>query len=59
MAGQVQNMINSNGNPMDLYRQITKDKTPEQMQQFYAFTKKFGIPDEIINQVQNNGNNTN
>ena len=58
VANQIQEMINSKGNPMSMYQQIIKDKTPEQMEQFYAFARQCGIPNDVINQVQN-GNNTN
>lgn len=58
MANQVQGLINNKSNPMDLYRQITKDKTPEQMEQFYNFARRWGVSDETINQLQNNGINT-
>ena len=58
MANQVQGLINNKSNPMDFYRQITKDKTPEQMEQFYNFARRWGVSDETINQLQNNGINT-
>lgn len=58
MANQIQGLINSKGNPMELYHQIIRDKTPQQMEQFYSMAKQWGIPDDVINQVQNNGNNT-
>ena len=53
MANQVQGLINSKSNPMDFYRQITKNRTPEQMQEFYNFAKQWGISDETIQQLQN------
>lgn len=58
MANQIQELINSNGNPMSLYQQMIKGKSPEQMAQFYQFAKQWGIPDEVINQAQNGGINT-
>ncbi len=59
MANQVQGLINSNSNPMSFYKQITKDKTPEQMEQFYNFARQWGVSDETINQLQKDGINTN
>lgn len=44
---------------MSLYQQMIKDKSPEQMEQFYQFARQWGINDEIIQQLQNNGINTN
>jgi hypothetical protein len=59
MANQVQELMKNNGNPMSLYQQMIKDKSPEQMSQFYQFARQWGINDEIIQQLQNNGINTN
>lgn len=59
MANQVQELMKNNGNPMSLYQQMIKDKSPEQMEQFYQFARQWGINDEIIQQLQNNGINTN
>lgn len=59
MANQIQELIKNNGNPMSLYQQMIKDKSPEQMEQFYQFARQWGINDEIIQQLQNNGINTN
>lgn len=58
MANQIQGLINSNGNPIDIYHQIMKDKSPEQVEKFYQYAKQCGIPDNLLNQVQNNGINT-
>ena len=58
MANQIQGLVNSKGNPMELYHQIIRDNTPQQMEQFYSMAKQWGIPDDVINQVQNNSNNT-
>jgi len=55
-ANQIQGLINSNGNPMAIYNEIVKDKSPEQMEYFYNYARNCGIPDEVIKQVQNNGN---
>ena len=53
MFQQVESLRKSNGNPMDLFKQVTSKFTPEQMNQFYANAKQFGIPDDVISQVQN------
>lgn len=53
MFQKVEQLKNSNGNPMDLFKEATSGYTPEQMNQFYENAKKFGIPDEVIQQVQN------
>lgn len=41
-------------NPMELFKQVTQQYTPQQMEQLYANARKFGIPDEVIKQAQEN-----
>jgi len=53
MFNKIENLRNSNGNPMDLFKQVTSKFTPEQMNQFYSKAKQFGIPDDVIQQAQN------
>jgi len=43
----------SNGNPTAIFNQMINSYTPEQMQKFMTFAKNFGIPDEVLSQVQN------
>lgn len=40
-------------NPMEMFKQITKDYTPEQMSSFYNQAEKMGVPPELIEQVKN------
>jgi hypothetical protein len=39
-------------NPMEMFKQITKDYTPEQMSSFYNQAEKMGVPSELIEQVK-------
>ena len=39
-------------NPQELFKQITKDYKPEQMEQIFNSARRFGMPDEIIKQMQ-------
>ena len=39
-------------NPEELFKQITKNYKPEQMEQIFNQAKQFGIPDEIINKIK-------
>ena len=41
-------------NPMELFGQVTKDYTPEQMDRLFTQAKSMGFPEEIIEKVQNN-----
>ena len=46
-ANQVQSLMNNNGNPMELLKEITKDKTPEQMESFYNYIKQLGFNNDV------------
>ena len=49
---------NSNGNPMDLFKQVTNGYSPEQMNNLFARAKQMGVPDDVLKQLQNNGIDT-
>ena len=49
---------NSNGNPMDFFKQVTNGYSPEQMNNLFARAKQMGVPDDVLQQLQNNGINT-
>lgn len=49
---------NSGGNPMDLFRQITNGYSSEQMNSLFDRAKQFGVPNDVIQQLQNNDVNT-
>lgn len=40
-------------NPMEMLKQITSNKTPQQMDEFYKKTEQMGFPTEIIDQIKN------
>ena len=44
----------SNGNPMELFKQITNKYTPEQMTKLMNTARQYGVPDDVIKKVQNN-----
>jgi len=52
----VNNIRQSNGNPQELFKQITSGYTPEQMKRFNQYAQQFGITQEQLNQI--NGINT-
>lgn len=39
-------------NPEELFKQITKDYKPEQMNMIFERAKQFGIGDEVINKLK-------
>lgn len=42
----------NNNNPMKLLKQVTQDYTPEQVNGLFERAKKFGIPNDILEQTQ-------
>ena len=44
---------NSGANPQDFMKQIMGKATPEQMQNVLNQAKNMGVPNEVLNQVQN------
>ena len=53
---QMFNMIDqarkNNNNPEELFKEITKNYKPEQMEQIFNKAKQFGIGDDIINKLK-------
>lgn len=56
LANQVQSLISNKSDPMQFYHQIMKDKTPEQMENFYRFVKQYGVDENTLNKLQNGMN---
>lgn len=50
------NMINqaqkNQSNPEELFKEITKNYKPEQMEQIFNKAKQFGIGDDVINKLK-------
>lgn len=46
----------SKSNPMEMFKQITNKYTPEQMQQLMNTAKQYGVPDEVIKQINDDIN---
>ena len=54
---QVVNQIRqNNGNPAELFKQITSKYTPEQMNRLFNKAQQFGVPNDIINNLKNDIN---
>jgi len=51
MFQQFQNLQKNKSNPMELFKQVTSKYTPEQMQQLMNTAKQYGVPDDVIKQV--------
>ena len=51
---QMINQAKNNGtNPEQFLKQMMGNKTPEQMQQVLTQAKQMGVPDEVLQKVQN------
>ena len=53
MYKQLNQWMKENKNPMDLFKQMTNNYTPQQMQNIMGIAKGFGVPDSVISQIQN------
>jgi len=43
----------NNGNPLEMFKQVTSKYKPEQLDILFDRAKQMGIPEEYINQVKN------
>lgn len=50
---EINQAINSGVNPQQFMKQVMGNATPQQMQQVLQMGKQFGVPDEVLQQVQN------
>lgn len=46
-------MMSSGGNPQQLLKQIMGNVNPQQMQQIMSQAKQYGVPDDVLTQIQN------
>lgn len=42
----------NNDDPVELFKQITNGRTPEQMDAFYKRAEQMGFPSEVINKLK-------
>ena len=43
----------SNGNPIELFKQVTNGYSSEQLNGIFSRAKQMGVPEEYINQLKN------
>lgn len=55
-AKWVQDLMQNNGNPRQIYKDIMKDKTPQQLDQFQQFAKQWGVSDDMFTQLKDGMN---
>ena len=52
-ANQLKQMMSSGTNPQDILKQMISGTSSSQMEQLLNIGKQVGVPDDILNQVQN------
>ena len=52
MLKMVEQAQRNQSNPIDLFKQITNNRSPEQMNAFYKHVEQMGFPADIINQFK-------
>ena len=52
MFQMVEQAQRNQNNPLDLFKQITKNNTPEQMENFYKKIENMGFNSDVINQLK-------
>lgn len=53
LAGQIRTMMTNGTDPKSIVKQMMNDKTPEQTSNILSMAKQYGVPDEILSQLQN------
>lgn len=53
MFQMINQAINSGTNPQDFMKQMMSGANPEQIQSVLTQAKQFGVPDDVLKQVQN------
>lgn len=53
MANQISQAMNNGANPQALMKQMMGNMNNEQIQNAMTQAKQFGVPDNILNQMQN------
>lgn len=52
MFNMIDQARKNNNNPEELFKEITKNYKPEQMEQIFNKAKQFGIGDDIISKLK-------
>lgn len=53
MASQINQAMNNNANPRNLIKQMIGNSNNDEIQQVLTQAKNFGVPDNILQQIQN------
>lgn len=53
LAGQIRTMMTNGTDPRSVVKQMIGNITPEQTSNILSMAKQYGVPDEILSQLQN------
>lgn len=56
MFQAVNQLRQNNGNPIELFKQVTNKYSPEQMNNLFNRAKQMGVPENILNNLKNDIN---
>lgn len=54
LAGQIRTMMTNGTDPKSIVKQMMGNQSPEQVSNVLTMAKQYGVPDEILSQLQNN-----
>lgn len=52
-ANQLKQMMSNGSNPQDILKQIMTNSNSSQVEQILNMGKQMGVPDDVLNQIQN------
>lgn len=53
MVKMVEQARQNQSNPVDFFKKVTNDRSPEQMDAFYKHIEQMGFSNDVINQLKN------
>lgn len=54
LVGQIRTMMTNGTDPKSVAKQMMGNMTPEQTSNVLSMAKQYGVPDEVLSQLQNN-----
>ena len=52
MFQMIEQAQKNKSNPQELFKEVTKNYKPEQMEQIFEKAKQFGVGEDVINQLK-------
>ena len=54
LAGQIRTMMTNGTDPKSVVKQMINNQSPEQISNVLSMARQYGVPNEILSQLQNN-----